>query len=425
MVKSKLQCPHGKRIFEIQLEYLKCLILYSFAGGSISKVKLIDLNFDCLAEIFKNLSINDLYAIARACPAFEMTFKLFNKKSSIATNNFTTSHFLRTIGMQIECIKLNEFHGRAPCTSNEMLRTVQTNCIHLKELKIKKWSHLTLDQYQMLLNRLKMLHLIECDILRRFNLNRSTIAAENLNWLRELPNLTTLKLYKCNGFGPMDLLEFLQHNNNQLIELLMFQLKDFQTNQMNDEFFDNLTPYLQSLECITVDVDTMCHIQFIANLKKLRRLHLFNYTQYNGRMVDRLMQTICQSTTLEELDLYFCNLSQNTYRFISQIPNLHMLKLQKNYWLKNEHLEMLHLMRSLKVLSCFDNIHLSDMGLLLLVKMAPKLSHLDISWCYMIENAAVLEILALLNEQTHRPKLNIVAGGRTKITKTIFDVSSF
>lgn len=342
-------------------------------------------------------------------------------------------HFFQMIGMQIRTLHIT-IGERCRNSSKviEFFESVQKHCVNLKHLTVKKWSNLNFGRVPELLNRLELLQLIECDNVEpnhpddggHFSFRVWTNPQTNgdRTCLIHLTNLKILKLHTCKGFRPHDFHKFLQVNN-KLTELSMFALAEFRQSQIDERFFDDLAEYLQELETICVDVQTTSNIQFIANLPKLRTLRLLDYTVYNDRIVDRLLRSICDSETIEELDLYHCNLGQTTYRFISQLKNLHTLKLRKNFWITDQHLQSLNLMPALNTVCFFDNVILTDDGVLSIVKMAPKLNQLDISWCFMISNRTIHDIQLLMQGQTHRPTLSVLAGGRTKITESVIDVS--
>lgn len=398
--------------------------------------ELTDLNHDCLADIFRFLEINDLYAIACARPSFKNVFTLFNRRFEYTVTDIgapNLMHFLQMIGIQIKT--LNITIGERCRNSFEVIEffeCVQKHCANVKHLTVKKWSNLNFSRVPELLNRLESLQLIECDNVEpnhpddggHFSFRVWTNPQTNADrtCLIHLTNLKTLKLHTCKGFRPHDFHKFLQING-KLTELSLFTLAEFKQNQIDERFFDDLSNYLQELETICIDVQTTSNIQFIANLPKLRTLQLLDYSVYNDRIVDRLLRSICDSETIEELDLYHCNLGQTTYRFISQLKNLHTLKLRKNFWITEQHLQSLNLMPALQTICCFDNVILTDDGVLSIVKMAPKLNQLDISWCFMVSNRIIHDIQMLMQGQRHRPKLSVLAGGRTKITVSVMDVS--
>lgn len=402
-----------------------------------------DLNDDCLAYICAKLDIHDLYAVACAFPSLQVAFPLFNRRFEYTVTNINatnTAHFFECVGMQIKTLNVTVGeHIRASADVIRFFECIQTHCPRIKHLLIRKWADLNLSRVGKLLSRLESLQLEECDYNakgelanRRFMINpwivihpafysmQSTVP--KTTGLAELVNVTTLKLHKCRGLHARHLLDFFRRNST-LTELTLFGLKDLLANDQESHFFAQIGQHLQSLETISVDVNTTTDIQFVAELPRLRSLQLLDYSVYNDRVVDRLLRKLCESQRIEELDLYHCNLGQQTYRTISQYRRLHTLKLRKNFWVTDQHLQSLSMMQSLRTVCCFDNIILSDEGVLSIVRMSPVLTQLDVSWCFQVTNRAVHDIVWVLNEEQHRPKLEILAGGRTKITESIVNVS--
>lgn len=406
--------------------------------------RLYDLNADCLAYIFEKLDIHDLYAVACAYPPLDVAFSLFNRKFEYTVTNINatnSAHFFECVGMQIKT--LNVTIGEHIKASSDIIRffeCIQKHCPNIKHLLIRKWSDLNLSRFGKLLNGLESLQLEECDYNekselanRRFMINPWIVihpafysmqsTQSKSTGLAELVNVSTLKLHKCRGLHGHHLLDFFRRNQN-LTELTLFGLKDLLTNDTsNANFFAQISQHLQSLETISIDVNTTTDIQFVADLPKLRSLQLLDYSVYDDRVVDRLLRKLCESQRIEELDLYHCNLGQQTYRTISQYRRLHTLKLRKNFWVTDQHLQSLSTMQSLRTVCCFDNIILTDEGVLSIVRMSPLLTQLDVSWCFQVTNRTVHDILRVLYEEPHRPKLEILAGGRTKITESIVNVS--
>lgn len=410
--------------------------------------KLDEINDDCLAHIFKMLNIHDLYNIACSSARFENVFQLFNRKFVFSVTNVSApnlKHFLQTIGMQIKTLNVTiTERNRSSTEIIEFLECVQAHCANVRHLAIKKWPHLNFSRFSVLLKRLESLRLDECDyaelsdfLNRRFGIKPWTAqpglcsmrfpvqissALQKSRGMADLTSLTSLKLHRCSGFRPSDFQELLTHNHH-LTDLSLFALKEFTNSHADDSFFDGIAQHLQSIETISIDVNTTSNIQFIANLPQLRSLQLLDYSVYNDRIVDRLLRKLCETGTIEELDLYHCNLGLNSYRIISQFQRLHTLKLRKNFWVTDQHLASLNLMQSLKTICCFDNVVLTDDGVMSLVRMAPQLKQLDCSWCFQVTNRTIHDIQYLLHHQRHRPKLDIFVGGRTKITESVLNVS--
>lgn len=409
-------------------------------------IELPDLNADCLAYIFRRLDIRDLYAIACAHPPLKIAFTLFSRKFEYTVPNINasnTTHFFKCIGMQIKTlhVPIGE-HSKSTSDVVAFFECIQQHCTNVRHLSIRKWSDLNLNRFAELLHRLESFQLEECDYNeraelsnRRFMINPWIVIQPAFYAMQtkipkstgfaELINISTLKLHKCRGLRAQHLLEFFQHNN-KLTELTMFGLKDLQTRESDADFFTQICRFLPELQTISIDVNTTSDIQFIAELPKLRSLQLLDYSVYNDRVVDRLLRKLCELRHIEELDLYHCNLGLHTYRVISQFRGLHTFKLRKNFWVTDQHLQhSFNMMQSLRTMCCFDNILLSDNGVLSIVRMSPVLTQLDVSWCFQVTNRAIQDIVRVLSEEPYRPKLDILAGGRTKITESVVDVSAF
>lgn len=403
--------------------------------------KLDEINDDCLAHIFKMLDIYDLYNIACASPRFENVFTLFNCKFSYTVNNLAApnlKHFLQMVGMQIRTLNLSIGERNRNTTEIiEFLESVQNYCPSVRNLSIKKWPHLNFSRFSILLRRLEILLLDECeykeinDLLdRRFvikpwisqPLSSMQMALHKSSGLSDLTNLTSLKLHRCKGIFIKDFKELLMQNNN-LVELSLFALEDFLNSEADESFFEALAEYMHCVETLSIDKQTTSHIQFIALLPRLRSLQLLDYSVYNDRVVDRLLRKLSEVNKIEELDLYHCNLGLTSYRAVSQFQKLHTLKLRKNFWVTDQHLAALNSMQSLKTVCCFDNVVLTGEGVMSLVRSAPQLQQLDCAWCYQVTNRTIHDILILLHHQRYRPKLNILVGGRTKITESVLNVS--
>lgn len=387
------------------------------------------------------LDIYDLYSIACASLRFENVLSLLNHNFVFTVTNVAApnlKHFLETVGMQIQTLNVTISERNVV----EFFECVQSNCPNLKHLAIKKWSHLNFSRFSSLLKRLETLQLDEnviCEyteinelLNRRFVIkpwmNQPGVCSMQLalqklaSGFSELTNLKSLKLHRCKGFTPNGFVEFLK-KNTQLTELSLYALDDFKNSNADADFFDGFAPYLQAIESISIDVNTTSHIQFISRLPALRSLQLLDYSENNDRIVDRLLRKFSETNTIEELDLYHCNLSRSSYRVLSQFEKMHTLKLRKNFWVTDSDLQTLNVMHSLKKVCCFDNVILTGDGVMSLVRMAPQLTQLDCSWCFQVTNRTIYDILNLLHHQRQRPKLEILVGGRTKITESVLNVS--
>lgn len=299
---------------------------------AIPGTRLDEINDDCLAHIFKMLDIYDLYNISCASSRFENVFTLFKCNFAFTITNVSDpnlKHFLQVVGMQIRTLSiLIGERNRNSADIIEFLECVQEHCTNVKHLAIKKWPHLNFSRFAILLKRLHSLRLDECeyteinDLLnRRFVIKpwmsqplcSMQLALQKSSGMSDLTNLNILKLHRCKGFRPDCLQKFLMQND-KLIELSLFSLRDFVNSDADESFFDGLAQYMQYVETISIDVKTTSHIQFISRLPRLRSLQLLDYSVYNDRIVDRLLRKLSETNRIEELDLYHCNLGLTSYR---------------------------------------------------------------------------------------------------------------
>lgn len=403
------------------------------------------LNDDCLAHLLQLLDIHDLYAIACTSSRFEDILPLLNCKFKYTVTNLSDpkmGHFLQLLGTQIKSLNVTVNEKTDNNTVLLFLDDVQTYCTNVKHLSIKNWRHLNFEKYEVLLKRLQTVRLQECKYQEKIEiLNRrfvikpwimapasfhslSPSAAPKSDFLANLTNITSLKLYKCTCVRPEHLVEFLEQNP-RLINLTLFGLNEFKGSGYDQQYFEGISKYLQAIESFSIDNVTTSNIQFLANLPNLRTLRLNDYynTAHDDRIVDSLVRKLRERDAIEELELIHCDLDLQTCRNISLFSKLTTLKLCKNFHVTEAHLKLLEPMPKLRHFCCFDCMLMSDDALFKLVKMAPQLEQLDCSWCFQITDRMVLDVVNYLIQHKQRPKLQILAGGRTKITETILKVS--
>lgn len=423
----------------------------SSCSNSVTPLTLDCLNDDCLAHLLQLLDINDLYAIACSASRFEDILPLLNRKFKYTVTNLNDpklTHFLQLVGGQIKCLNVTVTEKTDNHTVLAFFDNVQTYCTNVKHLSIKKWRHLNFEKYDVLSKRLYTIRLEECkyqekiEILnRRFvikpwimapasfhtlssSASSSSSIASKFDFLANLSNITSLKLYQCANVRPEHLVEFLEQNP-RLVHLSLFALTEFKGSAYDQQYFEGISKHLQAIESISIDNETTSNIQFLANLPQLRTLRLINYsnTAHNDRIVDSLVRKLRERDVIEELELFHCDLDIQTCRNISLLTKLNTLKLCKNFHVTEQHLKLVETMPKLRRFCCFDCILMSDDALIKLVKMAPQLEQLDCSWCFQITDRMVLEAVNYLVQHKQRPKLSILAGGRTKITENILNVS--
>lgn len=403
------------------------------------------LNDDCLAHLLQLLDINDLYAIACTSSRFEDILPLLNRKFKYTVTNLSDpkmGHFFQLVGAQIHSLNVTINEKTDNTTVLAFFDDVQMYCVNVKHLSIKKWRHVNFEKYETLSKRLQTVRLEDCKYQEKIEiLNRrfvikpwiiapasfyslSPSAAAKTDFLANLTNITSLKLCQCACVRPEHLVEFLEQNP-RLIDLSLFALTEFKGSAYDQQYFEGISKYLQAIESFSIDDETTSNVQFLANLPNLRSLRLFNYsnTPQNERIVDSLVRKLKERDTIEELELIHCDLDIQTCRNISLFSKLTALKLCKSYHVTEAHFKLLERMPKLRRFCCFDCMLMSDDALFKLIKSAPQLEQLDCSWCFQITDRLVLDVINYLAQHKQRPTLTIMAGGRTKITENILNVS--
>lgn len=413
---------------------------YALFNPYISQLTLQQLNEDCLVHVLEYLGLNDLYAMGCVSDFFRNVIQSFNRKLNCTLSKINAkyiSNFLEIVGNHIKRLTVSTIDDCDSDTVINFFLDVQNYCTNIKYLIIRKWTYLNFDTLEILASQLISLRLEECrfydrrDIMhRRFAMHPYIISRTSfnslspptiqINLLRHLVALTKLEMYKCDDVRPELLLDYLK-NNERLVEMSLFQLKEFKKDMYNVAFFDEMGKHLRHIERFSIDMDTTNEIQFLSHLPNLKSLQLINYSVVNERVIDTLLRKLSERDLLTELDLYHCDILRSTYRTISQFSKLESLKLCKNFWVSEQYFKEFLPMRNLKKFCCFDCIMLSDDGLISLLKMAPKIEALDCSWCFQVTNRLVYEIVKLYREEK-RGKLYILVGGRTKMTESILEV---
>lgn len=348
------------------------------------------------------------------------------------------SRFLEVVGNHIRRLTVTIGEDCDTDTVINFFLEVQNYCFNLKHITIKKWKFLNFDKFEVMISRLTSLRLEECRFYdkhiiahRRLAINPWITSPISFNSLYPplctktnffgseiLPMITSLELYECDCIQPEMFVDFLR-GNNQLTHISLFRLSVFKKQMYNANFFNEMSKHMKNVERFSIDVDTSSEIQFISHLPNLRSLQLMNYSVANEQVVDTLLRKLAVRDTIIELDLYHCNLARQTFRTISELKKLTSLKLCKNFWVTEQHFKMCLLMPNLKKFCCFDCIQLSDEGLISIIKMAPNMETLDCSWCFQVTNRFIYDV----SKDAKRLKLDILAGGRTKMTESILEVN--
>lgn len=405
---------------------------------------ILQLNDDCLYHIFKMLNANDLAHIVQSSERFRHIILTFNRKYKINADEIwrlnrqltakECRNFFRAIGYHI--LSLN-VPLRCIENASHFFNTVQKYCKNIKHLRIEKWLTLDLAMLRPLLSRLETLELEECLLSEdvywapfmlmnnkrcKIDAAAATTTEGRPKLMQHLPKLRSLTLHNCINIQGDRLTEMLSKSNGLKHIKLADQSQMFSD---NSRWFDSIVSKLKQVECISLDANSTQNValNFLSQLPALKKLQLINYNKVNALAVDQLLPDLACIDQLEDLDLHSCHLSGQSFNALRKFSKLRSLKMNKNYWMHNDNLIELCLKSQLKEFRIFDCLHISDEGVIRFVEMNHQLKLLDLSWCYMVTDYAINSIADILNRQSGRPDLEIIANGRTRINATALNVS--
>lgn len=405
-----------------------------------SLISIIDLNDDCLYNIFKMLDANELAQTAQTCNRFRRIILTFNRKFKINIENIWRSHcmlstnesqqFFRAIGHHINTLNVPIKNCENPA---KLFNIIQKYCKNIKHLRIEKWLTLDFAKYRQLLSRLESLELVECLLSdddgwttymfmnKKNDTDGKTIDVKS-KFMKHLPKLQSLTLHNCINIQGDRLIEMLSKNT------ILKHIKLADQSQIfcdNGKWFDSIIVNLKQIECISLDANSTKNLElhFLSQLPLLKKLQLINYNKGNTFTIDQLLPNLAKVDQLEDLDLHSCHLTGRSFNALTKFTKLQALKMNKNYWIYNDNLIELCLSSQLKEFRIFDCLHISDEGVIRFVEMNHQLKLLDLSWCFMITDYAINYIADLLRKETYRPDLEIIANGRTRISQSELNVS--
>lgn len=404
----------------------------SSASTSASTTIILDLNDDCLIEIFKHLNLNDLCAVADVCRLFRRSsrthfaysaFKnvdicIANRSCFRNENSVRTFKILRIFGVVVKTIKMNGKHANFVKGKYEkkVLDLISFHCGRsLIELELVD-CNLTYDvavTLRFLFRHLQKLSLRDCQYSKLFGRMIPAWSPE----LRELhfsyeservrekdgcaqkmpfddilqrlfPNLTSISFRQIFNLKSTDLDEFLKQNP----QLKYFGLIDCQN--VDGRIFQLIAKHVPTIETIQIDTvknvnDT--HLKYFGKLKYLNTLKLCTFTcdtPMNGTFMLSILHEIHKAEIpLQDLQvLCLENITfQLTEQLIESISKLKVLKILRLGCIPK--LNFSHILGICKQLKELSELHLLENGLkmsanelLEIIKYAEKLKLLRYSY---------------------------------------------
>lgn len=419
----------------------------------ISKIKkekmhLDELNDDCLLYLFKYFNkIEDLYRIGLVCERFRFIVRSFSRKFQLDTRSIPPTDDQGQLTDQLEyCNSFFSIVGHHIATLNicnkaisqprSRFEIIEKYCQYtVQHLRIAHWDTFDLTLLTSLLCSVKSLEIDQCD-------GKHINCAKSQDYLQQIDHLQALSLIDCapNLFhdGGNEVATILNKSKELKHLRLINQMDILRRSSMRDAISQ-----LTALECLSLSYGTTkdVDLRFLATLPSLKRLQLIDYDNYDADgsrssvIVDELLVALVHNDSdLYELDLHHCHLMDRTYTTIAQFKKLKILKMNKNFWLTHEQLKLMATMRGqLTHFYCYDCLKLTNEAISEYLTRNQYLQFLDLSWCYMINDAGIraLSILWYSRQKVRRLagkdaiKMNIVAGGRTNINRQIVEVYIF
>lgn len=223
--------------------------------------------------------------------------------------------------------------------------------------------------------------------------------------LLALRNLELFSLIDCKRTLHAPQITQLIANNRRLKHVHIHHKSPFGSAMLVPTICGSLTDSLQTLSLhynTTYETD----LSALAALPWLRKLRLVNYYVPSSRGRDArddaiaitvgsqplelLMEALRDNRTLCELDLHSCRLGGVALAALPTLRALRVLRLRKNYWLTDEDAAMAVGQHGrLRSIDCYDNLKLTDAGVLAMVRGNRTLEVMDVSWVPQLTDAVL------------------------------------
>lgn len=310
--------------------------------------KILDLNDDCLQEVFKNLSLLDLCAIADVCTRFRecaqdystrSPFKClhlsvkFDRKHGFRSSFLNYSRIMRNFGASI--VSFRSWYSQI----DFITLLTQNNCPNLIELELD--SYIDIDDFafrmRSVLERLQKLKLICCAFSKSFwkalplwalemkDLEISHTSIKNAVHFEGL-HQPFRKLEKISFVGVNELRNkyvggILKHNS-QLKEIVLYWCRD-----LDDRILQSIVKYVPNIESIETNaVNKIGSSKYFGQMNDLKYLML-------GHGSFLMAAAVCEmgaaNVPLRHLHLCRLNVYGATAKFIAGISKLKQLQTLK------------------------------------------------------------------------------------------------
>lgn len=349
-------------------------------------MKLLDLNDDCLHEIFnsKRVSVMDLAMLAQTCTklrevatdAFERQHKVCDFRKIVVNDYVMADRLLNTFGSSILGIRIN-FRGFLHAV--KVIDSILRNCPELKSLQLISFKipdcPIAFEKMRQLFGKLTMLHIEDLSIdgsesWHRWHRNDriDLIVTPNgnvMNLFRDCHSLVDLKINRSviveratfqSNFPKLEKLHYSTDYGEIIKDVgnFAFRHPNLETLFLDGAIDDPATIEIISTNCVKlIDLNisflrydiTRDYLPALRQLRRLPHLKKLGIEFYDQTWVG-VLKEFYRSTSLNELTLYSVTDSWDLLPTIAGISTLRTLKLMDSGEMEN-----LHALRNLSQLS--------------------------------------------------------------------------
>lgn len=393
-------------------------------------INLLDLNDDCLTEIFTYLNVIDLCTVDRLNErSHRVAQGIFHKRYTVMDLTYESKaliyfeltlhkirNLLKCFGHQIVELKVAALAFKMEYRSR-VLDLITRYCMNLKLFECTEFTfNESICLYtQKFFSNLEVLSLNRCE----FNVKMKRIFdyCKSLKTLKiqgdnnsngscltiHIPKLESIVLVLNTDLSSLHLYAFFRLNPQlKSVEIL-------NCGYVYDDIFEEIAMNLNNLELLTIEVNNF--VNFVENLKALLRLNRLKELKLNCSLysISSFVDELATKDTIEVLHISDGVLNDHLIDALSKCKRLRSLKLCS---MPNVHDHFLSaLATNLPILTDFHLSKCQTMtckGMIAFVEMAENLNTLNITNSIIaIDNVFVLELVRIYKNRNHKLILNL------------------
>ncbi|GAB0097887.1 hypothetical protein DMENIID0001_135660 [Sergentomyia squamirostris] len=398
---------------------------------------ILDLNDDCLIQIFSYFSLEKLVEVDKVCPRFRsVAEEYFYKKQKVLKiektfqNRTPVADLAERMGPYVSTLEINTY-----CTNLDYLKPLWIHCTSLEHLTIRYTKIMThVELMKDIFKNLKSAILVYCGLSDEigeylktapdlYNLSLKANPEITGNFLPELKHqLKEINVIKCdNIFRTPYFGEFCR--DNLKLESLAIRLPYYRTLMASLAELTNLTklilvnPQLIPASNIVPHFPKLTHLELRAAIFFTSEVNiiLYRFLEYLGNMdcleYLRIDENVMSSTE---------SITKVYNRILPKFTKLKVLKVIHKYTAEfaDSHLEGMKCRQTIESLEICNSRKITDKGLFKFLKDCPNIKNLYLKRCRKITDNLIHKLMPVCAERPHT--LEILAD-ETKITDYIKD----